>query len=410
MSLIEFGSFGPAALADEWSVVNAQASRDPVTKRTGAASLASDLNVANANGRVEGALHHTINYNVANAGTARTCWPACAFYMDAWPGPGFIPAYGPILNAGAGANSPWTLGVQAIGGGVRRLALYDLGAIGLATCTGPDLALTTWYPILSEWDAPNKKVKVWFWEAGAWVLRMDYTSPYDLWATFGRFQWGFHSLKGGGMVMEPLTDDVWCNSDYDSGDGCKTKPSMPPRIYTGYPDVGVPSHNAFTGNPEAVNKYLNVDDSKTIANDGDTTYNESGVGLAEVKQTHELDDGISPDTDTIQGVGFCQQSRVVAGSNGACSHLVVADSSELVSDMPFGVTGAYRNYGLFRAKSPAGNTWTAAMVDGMEYGARRASGASAMRNWRVTNAYVEVAEGELEPPAIGYVHSHGYIM
>lgn len=397
MSLIEFGSFGPGALTDEWAVVNAQAARNIVTKRTGAASLESDLTVSTGNGRVEVALHHFYNFNTTNAGTARTIWGLSCFYMDAFPSVA-VPAFGPITVGGVGVDDPYCFGVDTDGGGIYTLRLYDVNLAELANSSGPNLSLTTWYPILTEWDCPNKTVKVWFWEAGAWVERLSYTHGDALWNSYGRFEYGFFSTKAATIGCKPLVDDVWANSDYDSGDGCKTKPSMPFRVYTGYPDTGVPTHNAFVGSPEAVNKYLNVDDSKTGASDGDATYNESQTATAEKKQTHEFDDAISPGTDTIQGVGFHQRSRIESGSNGACSHLVVADSAELVSDLNLaGDVGAYRNRGLFRAKTPAGNGWTPALVNGMEYGARRASVASAMRNWRVTNAYVEVAEGELEP-------------
>jgi hypothetical protein len=230
---------------------------------------------------------------------------------------------------------------------------------------------------------------------------INYSRGAALWTDFFAAYWGFRSFKAGSLGCKPLVDDMFCNSDYDSGDGCKTKPTTMPAVYAGYPVTGTPTYNAFTGYPETVSKYLNWDDNATgAANRADADYNESGTGTAEIKQVSQFTDGIVA-TENILGVSFTAVYRVTAGSNGACSHLIRADGADVTQDIA-NLSATYDNDGYFRAKTPAGNAWTIALVNSMEYGLVRGAGASDMRNLRGDSIFVEVATGTLEaeaPPA-----------
>ena len=233
------------------------------------------------------------------------------------------------------------------------------------------------------------------------MQELTYSYGSTLWtlATYAYIVWGWKSFKGsGGLSFTAITDDMWANSDQDNGDGCNTAPAEPPSIYGIHPnsDTGI-TYNEWTASGGGAASYTEWDDDPT--DDADTTYNESGTGLAEVKQTSEFEDSILGSDGDILGVGCFCRYRYTAGLNGALSHLLVADGSEVTSDMT--VSATYRSHVLWTALTPAGNPWTEALLNGAEYGARRAGGAVSMRNLRVTMIWKEAAKGTLESPAAG---------
>ena len=285
MSLIELGG-GEVALADEWGIVGAQATRVTANQRTGDGAVQSALTVANADGWVYAA-GGLVNYNATNAGQGCKLWTCCSFRVSIGA-VGGIP-YGPIYNASAQAAEPAFFGIKS----GNYLALYSAILNELVAGTTV-LSLNTHYPLRVLWDDVAHTVTAWLWNGSAWVQELTYSYGSTLWtlATYAYIVWGWKSFKGsGGLSFTAITDDMWANSDQDNGDGCNTAPAEPPSIYGIHPnsDTGI-TYNEWTASGGGAASYTEWDDDPT--DDADTTYNESGTGLAEVKQTSEFEDSI----------------------------------------------------------------------------------------------------------------------
>jgi hypothetical protein len=403
MALLEFAG-AEVHPEVEWSYVEGAASRVTSDKMTGTGAMRADLTVANAVARYYGA-GGVSPYNATVSGQGRKLWVAIAFKGARQFGTTEIP-YGPIYQAYSSANQPAAFGTKAVAGPHYYLALYSAVLSELAVGT-TDLS-TGWYQLLTEWDDAAHTVTAWLWNGSAWVQELVYNySPNNLWSSYAGFWGGYRSYKAGSLGCTPLTDDFCVISDYDSGDGCNTKPAEPPRIYGGHPISGTPTYNDFGGSPEGTNKYLNWDDgnSEPRNDDGDSSYNESGgAAVGPVRQTSELEDDVVG-SDDILGVGFFQHYRVPTGNNGDIKHLIVADGAETEADLV--VSSTYRSHAHFMAKTPAGNAWTESLLNGAEYGALRGFGGTIRRNLRSTMIWVEVAKGTLEsgaPPPTGKKH------
>jgi hypothetical protein len=256
-------------------------------------------------------------------------------------------------------------GVKTDGAGKYRLTLFDAVLNQVAQSAKTQLAANTWYLLLTEWDYPTSHVRAWFWNAAAssWDLEIDYEYGQALWNDYAIIWWGWLSYKTGSMSCKPLTDDVWCSSDYDSGDGCKTRPAEPPRIYGLHPVGGTPTYDEWAGSPETTNKHLNWDDGASggAADDGDSSYNESGSASGVRSQTSHLENDIVG-SDDILAVGFFDHYRIVSGANGIPHHLIRADGQDAVAAMD--VSAVYRSHAVFRTKTPAANAWRESLLTG----------------------------------------------
>ena len=378
--IVELGT-GQLLIADEWHTVQAQAARDAANKRHGLASVKSDLGIANANGTVSGWMYSSAQrYSLASVQ-----WAAAAFNVSGFPVGG--QAYGPIRNATAAALAPWSFGITTAPGNLR---LYDTAGNTLAT--GSALATASWEILLTEWDWNNNRVRGWIWNAGTgkFDLSIDYTHG----STLGpRMQvvWGWSNPKAGGLGITANTMDMlWIDN---AGGWPNRRPVGPPWCYPGYP-VGNGTHTAWTG------AFGDVDDwAAGGANDGDTTKINSGVGPAEVKESCDFTNGLVAGNAPVVGLGFGGRDRIASGTGGGVRHLVVADGAEYEEDVNI-ENGAYFNNATFRPLTPAGNPWTSALADGLEYGrVRQADGDP--QDAYCTALVVAVAECELEPPGAG---------
>src|SRR3989304_4319561 len=113
--------------SQEWFYAGAQAVRDTVTKRTGAASLQCPLLVANANAQVYGwGPGYSTSYAPLN-------WMMCAFRISG--APLYDIAYGPIHNIGALGAQPSVFAIVVTG----HLALYSasLNQLAISSSTVP---------------------------------------------------------------------------------------------------------------------------------------------------------------------------------------------------------------------------------------------------------------------------------
>ena len=380
MSLIGFGG-GEVGLADEWYNYGAQASRVTSVKRTGNGALQSDLTVASGNGTFWGEGGKIWSQTP----TGRIYWLCAPFYFDVLPTG--APAYGPMYNGGGG-GVPYAFRVTTVSG-TYKLQLVDLGLNALASGS-QTISAGTWYPLLMEWDFPSLKVTWWLWSGSAWSQDGTYTAsemPTTFWPC-----WGWQSFKAGSIGSKPVTDDVYWMDDADSGDGCKTKPAEPPAIYYIGPASGTPTYTGWGGS------YADVDDYPD--SDGDTTYDESGTGTSEVKQSYQMTDSVVG-SDNILGVGevFTYKNQN-AGTQGQMSHLLRADSADVMANVYEADSSVYNPSGVFWAETPAGNPWTEALLNGAEAGARRGSGSASMRNMRLTMICLMAAKGTLEAPVV----------
>jgi len=383
------------ASQNEFATLGAQCSRNTTTKRTGNASYAGNLNIASAN-----ATFHTWGEAQRSSVTAGKAWVVASVYLPNYPVG--ETAIGPFYNDLAGGGQPALIGITTAGYIQIRSALNNTLATGsVAVGTG------AWKTLLCEYDNGADTVKVWVWNTGtsAWDSLISYSHGADITnSNTIRMIWGFQNLKSSaGLSLTVYTDDVFFNDD--TGTTCNTKPAGPADIYAGFPNASATvQYDGWTIRAGGTDKYLEIDDTATGDADGDTTYLKSGTGTAQVKQTVDMTDGLVSGTKAIQAVCAAGVSRVNSGANGAANLLVYADGTDktgaefATTDVAYYLGGAVQ-----MTTTPAGNAWTAALVNSMEIGAVRAAAATNPRDFWLTDIHCIVAECDMEaaepPPA-----------
>jgi len=223
-------------------------------------------------------------------------------------------------------------------------------------------------------------------------------------ATPSSIQFGQSIGKGITERQQPYIDDMWVMEGDASTDAV---PDPLPKIVASLPNLDGDVEeftSGGTGSPDATNHYANVDDAASASKD-DAEYNESGTATAQKSELYNFQDSATIGlgaSDTIDAVQMSAIAKVTAGSNGQPSLLVKDSGTEYTTNVTPSANysdGAYTR--LDKVQPNGGAAWTQSRLDAFQAGMRRASGASDMRNLRLSSIMLMVAYQPVTPPPTG---------
>jgi hypothetical protein len=282
------------------------------------------------------------------------------------------------------ANRPGIITLTRSAGGVYNLNIADLGGVVLAT-GATSLAFATGYTVKAVIDdsGANRAFTVYLWNGSAWVQEVTYTgggvgaTPFPL--GFGHNRAKGAAASGGifyvGNIYVPVNNGTEENSD-------PTKP----RYLKGGAIDGVGHLDEWPG------AAADVDDAAT--NDGDTTYDESGVGTGLERQTYTVGDPSIPAGQDVVHVSSHSAVRLSAGTASDCNAIFSDGTNDVTgqTEAAIGISYAQLSYG--RTLAPDGGALSATTVANLEVGWQRVADASDPMNLRLSCIHSLVAYKE----------------
>jgi len=291
----------------------------------------------------------------------------------------------------------WQWGVSTVGlraqyaGGTAATISLWVGATNYGVAFFPSFP---WEGLVELYwlDDASPKAKVYL--GGSLVIdRTD--AAFNIGATETYIHFGMSLTKGLTERLRPYMDDFWVMAGDAESD---TIPDPLPKIVAALPNAEGDTL-LFTTHGSSYH-YQNVDDAASASKD-DTDYNESGTGTDEVEDLYDFQSCASlgiPSYGDIKAVQASCIAKVTAGSNGQPSVVVLDSPYEYTTNVTPSSDYSDGAYVRLDTTQPYGGAdWTQPRLDAFQAGMRRGSGASAMRNLRLTSIMLMIAYQELPP-------------